>query len=78
MRKMIAALLAAAGLALVLSGPASAHTGLGDPCAETAPGHSTYAMHHIVPLADEGDLGAGGHVPGFHQGYAGLCGALTE
>jgi hypothetical protein len=78
MRKTVAALLAAAGLALALSGPVAAHTGTGDPCAETAPGHSAYAMHHIVVLAQAGALGAGGHLPGEHQGYAGLCGVFTE
>jgi len=37
-----------------------------------APGHSDYAMAHIVPLAHEGMLGAGGHIPGEHHGYS-LC-----
>jgi len=43
------------------------------PCTDIgAPGHSDYAMAHIVPLAHEGMLGAGGHIPGEHHGYS-LC-----
>jgi hypothetical protein len=45
-----------------------------DACTDPAPGHSEYAQTHVAPLAQEGELGAGGHVPGHHQGYAGLCG----
>lgn len=51
----------------------------GDPCAsnETHVGHSAYALHHVAVEAQEGNLGAGGHIPGEHQGYAGLCGVLA-
>jgi hypothetical protein len=75
MRKKIAVALTVAMMsALMVGAPAFAHVGAGDPCSEAAPGHSTYAMHHIVPLATTGGLGAGGHIPGEHHGYAGLCG----
>jgi hypothetical protein len=29
-----------------------------------------YAQHHIRPKATDGALGAGGHVPGTHQGFS--------
>ena len=73
MRKLLVALplaVALAGGALV---PAAAHQA---PCEEAAgPGHSEYARHHVVPLAQERGLGRGrdGHVPGEHRGYHGLC-----
>ena len=76
LRKTVVALVVAAGLALTLGGPTSAHQA---PCEEAAgPGHSEYARHHIVPLAKGGGLAAAGHVPGTeHQGFAGLCGVLA-
>ena len=74
MRTVLAALLLGLGLALGALAPTAAHVGHGDPCAETGRGHSAYAHHHVVPLAKEGELGAGGHVPGSHRGYRGLCG----
>ena len=42
------------------------------PCtaSETDPGHSEFARHHVVPFAQAGALGAGGHKPGTHQGYS--------
>ncbi len=51
----------------------------GDPCVsnETHPGHSAYALHHVAVTARAGGLGAGGHIPGEHFGYAGLCGVLA-
>jgi hypothetical protein len=30
----------------------------------------TYAQHHIVAAAHEGALGAGGHIPGTHNGFS--------
>jgi hypothetical protein len=62
---------AAAGLAaLALSAPAAADHDAG-PCNESGePGHSDYAEHHIVPQAQGGMLGAGGHVPGHHGGMS--------
>jgi hypothetical protein len=49
--------------------PAFAHQA--GPCTPSAdPGHSEFAQHHIVPFATEGALGAGGHVPGTHQGFS--------
>ena len=76
MRKKIAtALTVAMTSALMVGAPAFAHQA---PCEETAgPGHSEYAKHHIVPLAKAGGLGAGGHIPGEHHGYAGLCGVQS-
>ncbi len=74
-KKIIAALVLAMMSALMFSAPASAHQA---PCAEAlGPGHSEFAAHHIVPLAKEGGLGEGGHVPGEHRGFAGLCGVLA-
>jgi hypothetical protein len=64
-------LVTAAGLAaLALSAPAAADHNAG-PCNESGePGHTDYAGHHIVPLAQAGMLGAGGHVPGHHGGMS--------
>ena len=60
------------GLGLVggaAGGPAVAHNA--GPCGQTdEPGHSEYAKHHVVALAHEGKLGAGGHNPGEHRGYS--------
>lgn len=51
--------------------PAMAHQA--GPCGATEdPGHSGFAQHHIVPFAQEGMLGDGGHKPGAHRGYS-LC-----
>ena len=51
------------------SAPVSAHQA--GPCAKTSePGHSEFARHHIVPLAQAGMLGAGGHKPGAHRGFS--------
>ena len=70
-------------LAVVVGGalvgaPAGFAQHVGDPCIsdEAHVGHSAYAHHHIVVEAQAGNLGAGGHIPGSHQGYAGLCGVL--
>jgi len=73
MRKLLVALPLGVALALgaLAAAPAAAHQA---PCEDLGPGHSTYARHHVVPLAQAGELGAGGHVPGAHHGYAGLCG----
>jgi hypothetical protein len=76
MRNKLAVALAFAMIsALTLGAPAFAHQA---PCDDTlGPGHSEYAKHHVVPLAQDGGLGAGGHKPGEHHGYAGLCGAQS-
>jgi hypothetical protein len=73
MRALIAAAALALGLAwgALAPAPAAAHQA---PCEPLGPGHSAFARHHVVPLAQERGLGAGGHVPGTHRGYAGLCG----
>jgi hypothetical protein len=71
-KKMATALAFAVVSALTVGAPAFAHQA---PCEEDeGPGHSEYAKHHVVPLAKEGELGSGGHKPGEHHGYAGLCG----
>lgn len=74
MRRLIVTLSLSTVLTLGLVGVAFGHTGDGDPCATTAAGHSAYAHHHIVVLAHDQGLGAGGHIPGEHMGYHGLCG----
>ena len=62
------------GALLLLGGiggstPVSAH--IAGPCAENpGPGHSEFAEHHIVPMAQAGMLGAGGHKPGAHRGFS--------
>ena len=76
MRKKLAVALTVAMMSALMGGaPAFAHQA---PCDDTlGPGHSEYATHHIVPFATTGELGAGGHIPGEHHGYAGLCGVLA-
>ena len=75
-KKMATALAFAMVSALTVGTPAFAHQA---PCDEEAgPGHSEYATHHVVALAKTGELGAGGHIPGEHHGYAGLCGVQSE
>jgi hypothetical protein len=55
-------------LLLVFAVPVFAHTA--PPCS-TGTGQG-YAQHHIVPLAQAGNLGEGGHMPGAHAGFS-LC-----
>lgn len=72
MRTRPLALAATVLTALALAAPAAADHNAG-PCNESGgPGNSDYAKHHIVPLAQAGMLGSGGHVPGHHGGYS-LC-----
>ena len=44
------------------------------PCNDTdgdgSPSGREYAAHHIVPLAQGGMLGNGGHIPGSHRGFS--------
>lgn len=70
MKRLFAAAAASALLlAAALPQTASAHSA--PPCNDSGePGNSDYARHHIVPLATDGDLGAGGHIPGTHQGFS--------
>ncbi len=75
MRRLLLALLFALTTVLGTAGSSMAHQA---PCEDLGPGHSTFARHHVVPLAQGGMLGAGGHTPGEHKGYAGLCGALAR
>jgi hypothetical protein len=69
-RKIAAALAFATMTALTVGAPAFAHQA--GPCAgeDTDPGHSEFAKHHIVPFAQEGELGEGGHKPGTHRGFS--------
>ena len=70
MRLRIATVIAAVLAALALSTPAAANHNAG-PCNESGePGHSDFAEHHIVPLAQAGNLGNGGHIPGEHRGMS--------
>ena len=63
------ALVAGVLLTLALAVPASAHQA--GPCTPSDdPGHSEFARHHIVPFAQEGELGDGGHKPGSHHGFS--------
>ena len=71
-RRIIAVLVLALMLALTFSAPAYAHN-----CPAGDETNAVYAQHHIVPLATTGGLGEGGHIPGEHMGFAGLCGVLS-
>ncbi len=69
--KSIVRVIIAVLLALAVAAPTFAHSA--HPCNDSGePGNSDFAQHHIVPLAQQGDLGAGGHIPGTHQGFS-LC-----
>jgi hypothetical protein len=68
MRRILVSLVAAAALAVALAGSSTAHE-----CPAEGESPSVYAEHHIVALAQEGELGADAHIPGTHQGIAGLC-----
>ena len=71
-KKIVTAVALAMMTALTTGAPAFAHIE-GNPCVATnEPGHSEFAQHHIAAQAKEGLLGAGGHVPGTHQGFS-LC-----
>ena len=69
-RKIVYAFAASVVSVLMVGAPAFAHQA--GPCTPSAdPGHSEFAKHHIVPLAQAGMLGAGGHKPGVeHQGFS--------
>lgn len=68
-RKIVYALSVSMVSVLMVATPAFAHQA--GPCNESGePGHSDFAQHHIVPFAQEGELGAGGHIPGTHQGFS--------
>jgi hypothetical protein len=72
MRKKIAYALAVSAVSVMtFSAPAFAHQA-GTPCVEedTDPGNSEFAQHHVVPAAQEGELGEGGHKPGEHRGFS--------
>ncbi|MFL5760249.1 MAG: hypothetical protein ACJ789_10950 [Thermomicrobiales bacterium] len=74
LRRWLLALMVAAPLMLT-----GAHAGSAEalpPCndfdANGAPSGFEFATYHIVALAHAGELGAGGHIPGHHQGFS-LC-----
>ena len=72
MRRLLA-LAAVAAAALVGAGGSGAQA---PPCNDTngdgSPSGREYAQFHVTALAHEGMLGAGGHIPGGHQGFS-LC-----
>lgn len=71
MRRRVATIVVGVMMAMTLAVSASAHSA--PPCNDSGdPGNSDYARHHISFLAKEGALGAGGHIPGTHQGFS-LC-----
>ncbi len=70
-KRIVYALSASAVSVLMVAAPAFAHQA--GPCnTSDEPGHSEYAKHHVVPFAQEGQLGQGGHKPGSRQGFS-LC-----
>ena len=73
-KRVLAAAVVSASMLTMMAAPAFAHQGgpclpSGDP-ALADPGNSEFAKHHIVPFAQVGGLGAGGHRPGTHQGFS--------
>lgn len=71
MRRNLLILAVVVLVALVTVLPAFAHNA--GPCNDSGePGNSDYAQHHIRTLATTGGMGAGGHIPGFHQGFS-IC-----
>jgi len=73
MNKRIVAL--SAGIVMALStAPSALADHQAGPCTPSEdPGHSEYAQHHIVVLAEAGMLGNGGHKPGEHHGVGGCA-----
>ncbi len=71
MHKRSLTLLAGLAGALALAGPGAAHNA--GPCEQTGdPGHSEYAHHHIVFMAQDGPglNDPDEHAPGIHRGYS--------
>jgi hypothetical protein len=76
MRRILTVALLVLVILAVLAPLALAHEA--GPCNDSGePGNSDFAKHHIVPFAQEGDLGATDHdgdgtqhVPGSHKGYS--------
>ena len=69
MRKLIfIALILIVALAAVL--PAAAAPPCNDTNGDGSPSGYEYAQYHIRPAAQAGTLGAGGHIPGTHQGFS--------
>ncbi len=72
-RKIVYALSASVVSVLMVAGPAFAAHNVGpcgNPTVAAEPGHSEFAKHHIVPLAQSGVPGADRHVPGEHRGFS--------
>jgi len=79
MRKRLIVLGTSLLAAIALSGPASAtHSDCPAASNPNEPGHSEFAKHHIVPMAQAGTLGAGGHMPGVHTGMHGCHPELEQ
>jgi hypothetical protein len=73
MNKRIVAVSAGIVMALSMAPSALADHQAG-PCTPSEdPGHSEFAQHHIVVLAEAGMLGNGGHKPGEHHGVGGCA-----
>ena len=66
----MAAAVVSASMLTMIAAPAFAHIEGNPSVATNEPGHSEFAQHHIAAKAQEGLLGAGGHVPGTHQGFS--------
>jgi hypothetical protein len=73
-KRALAVAFASALMLVMMAASAFAHQG--GPCLPSTdpaiadPGNSEFAKHHIVPFAQVGGLGAGGHKPGTHQGFS--------
>lgn len=70
-RRIVYVLSASVVSVLMVTAPAFAHQA--GPCtpSEEDSGHSSeFAKHHIVPFAQAGALGEGGHKPGTHRGFS--------
>lgn len=73
MNKRMVALGAGIVMALSMATPVLADHQAG-PCTPSEdPGHSEFAHHHIILLAQAGMLGEGGHKPGAHHGMGGCA-----
>jgi hypothetical protein len=71
---MVLSVAAVMAAMMLFSAPAFAHQAgpcipANDPFA-AEPGHSEFAGHHVVPLAQSGVPGADRHVPGEHSGFS--------
>ncbi|MGH3666255.1 MAG: hypothetical protein ACRDU8_09265 [Egibacteraceae bacterium] len=72
MRRLLTTALLVAAMSASAMGIASAQAlpPCNDADGDGSPSGLEYAQHHIVPLAQMGELGAGGHIPGRHRGFS--------